>query len=280
MGGTEVAGGATTAGAALHRVPAATGRSLLDGRMVLKVAAAETDGVYTLCFGVTPPGLGPPLHLHALDDQTHYVLEGTYELQCGPDVVTAGPGACVHMPRYTPHTFRNVGDEPARLVELTTPGGIDRYFDAVAHLGALATDLDARNEVGRPYGISFPTHPAAYAEAQPGETRRPILVVPADGGRRIELSGHEATRKLDLSETDGAHSLTEVALPARSSLELDPADRSLVVLREGRLLLEADGDRVEAHRADSVSVRTGIAATVSTGAAPARFLLYAFPGAR
>ena len=174
----------------LH-LPAGEGRPLLDGRMVLKVAAADSGEAYTLCLGVTPPGLGPPLHLHAFDDQTHYVVRGTYELICGPEVVTVGAGACVHMPRYTPHTFRNVGTEPAELVEFTAPGGIDRYFDAVAHLGPVAMDLDARNDAGKPFGISFPDRPGRLPRAAAGRG--------ASIGDVCRRRGRQARRRVRLS---------------------------------------------------------------------------------
>ena len=98
----------------------------------------------------------------------------TYELILGSEVALAGSGACVHMPRFTPHTFRNAGTEPAEIVELSAPGGIDRYFEAVAHLGPVAMDLEARNDVGRPYGISFPESPEDYLEPPPGREPPPL----------------------------------------------------------------------------------------------------------
>ncbi len=98
----------------LRHIPAAEGRPVLDGRLVLKVSADDTGDAYTFLCGHTPPGLGPPLHNHELEDETFYVLRGTYEMQCGPAVIRAEQGAALHMPRYTPHTFRNVGDEPRR----------------------------------------------------------------------------------------------------------------------------------------------------------------------
>lgn len=259
----------------LRLVPAAEGRELLGGRMVLKVSGAETDDAYTLCIGLTPPGLGPPLHVHEQDDQTHYVTRGTYELVCGPDVVIAGPGACVHMPRYTPHTFRNVGDEPAELIEFTAPGGIDRYFDAVAHLGPSAMDLEARNDVGRPFGISFPEHPEAYIEPSPGETRRAATVVAAGEGRRVDLGGHEAICRMEAADTGGSHSLTEVALPAGAVASLGASGAMVLVTLEGAVTVRQNGERVDAAQGDSVAMLSVGEAAVETGDWPARLIAYA-----
>lgn len=258
----------------LAHVPADEGKSLLGGRMQLKVSAAQTNEAYTLCLGLTPPGLGPPLHVHALDDQTHYVLNGTYELVCGPEVTVAGPGACVHMPRYTPHTFRNVGEKPAVLVEFTAPGGIDRYFEAVAHLGPVATDVDARNDVGRPYGISFPDDPEAYLEPPPGEGRRATTIVAAGEGSRIELSGHEATRKLGASDTGGSHALTEVSLPAGATLTFDGSRQIAFVGVEGRFVVAQGDDRAEAAMGDTIAAPAGAELSVATGDGPAKLIYY------
>jgi hypothetical protein len=50
-------------------------------------------------------------------------------------------------PRGVPHAFWNAGDEPARLLEVITPGGFEGYFvrlaeivrpGAVPDMGALA----------------------------------------------------------------------------------------------------------------------------------------------
>jgi hypothetical protein len=106
--------------------------------------------------------------VHEREDETFYVLEGTYDMTCGADVVRVEQGSCVHLPRYIPHTFRNAGDKPAALVEFITPGGIERYFDAVGFLGAEATDLASRSAVAIPFGISFVEDPSAYLEPPPG----------------------------------------------------------------------------------------------------------------
>jgi mannose-6-phosphate isomerase-like protein (cupin superfamily) len=242
--------------------------------MQLKVAAEEVGDAYTLCFGHTPPGLGPPLHLHEFDDQTHYVTKGTYELICGPDVVVAGEGACVHMPRYTPHTFRNVGDDPAELIEFTIPGGIDRYFDAVAHLGAVAADVDARNEVGRSFGMSFPEHPEAYIEPPEGESRRETTVVGAGEGERLDGFEGEAWLKFSAADTGGTHTVTEIALPAGADVLLPMRGWLAAIGLEGAFALHVGDERAEATVGDTIAVGS-VASVRATTDGPARFLVYA-----
>ncbi len=67
--------------------------------MLVKAAAEETGGAYSLIETVNPPDAGPPLHLHHGVDEAFYVLGGTYEFVCGDSSVGAGPGAFVLLPR-------------------------------------------------------------------------------------------------------------------------------------------------------------------------------------
>ena len=272
--GEPAGDGTLHAARTLRHVSAAEGASLLDGRMLLKVAADDSNDAYTLCLGLTPPGLGPPLHLHAFDDQTHYVVRGTYELIIGPEVTLAGSGACVHMPRFTPHTFRNAGTEPAEIVELSAPGGIDRYFEAVAHLGPVAMDLDARNDVGRPYGISFPESPEDYLEPPPGESRRPSTIVDGEEGRPLEWEGCDAICKLDGAATGGSHSLIEVSLPEGGTAALPSAEQAALVVVSGGVVVRAGGEEARAGPSDSVAVRPADEVTVDAEDGPAKLIVY------
>jgi mannose-6-phosphate isomerase-like protein (cupin superfamily) len=70
-----------------------------------------------------PPGYGVPLHVHAMEDELFYVLEGEITLLTAEGAVSAGPGAFVHLPHGVAHGFRNAGAQPARMLVVTTPGG-------------------------------------------------------------------------------------------------------------------------------------------------------------
>ncbi|MCM8748668.1 hypothetical protein NET02_05880 [Thermomicrobiaceae bacterium CFH 74404] len=43
-----------------------------------------------------------------------------------------GPGALVLKPRGIPHAFWNEGPQPARLLEIISPAGFERYFEDLA----------------------------------------------------------------------------------------------------------------------------------------------------
>ena len=46
----------------------------------------------------------------------------------GEGTVPAGAGTCVHVPKGTLHTFKNVGTSPSRVLGVITPGGFERFF--------------------------------------------------------------------------------------------------------------------------------------------------------
>jgi cupin domain len=55
-------------------------------------------------------------------------------LQLGDETLEAGPGELVSKPRGQWHAFWNPADEPARLLEIISPAGFERYFADIAPL--------------------------------------------------------------------------------------------------------------------------------------------------
>jgi quercetin dioxygenase-like cupin family protein len=79
--------------------------------------------------------LAAPLHRHTREDEYSYVLEGRVGALLGDDVVIGGPGDLIFKPRGQWHTFWNAGDEPARLLEIISPAGFERFFAELVELG-------------------------------------------------------------------------------------------------------------------------------------------------
>jgi mannose-6-phosphate isomerase-like protein (cupin superfamily) len=98
--------------------------------------------------------LAAPLHRHAREDEYSYVLEGRMGALLGEEVVFAEAGDLVFKPRNQWHTFWNAGDEPARILEIISPAGFERFFDELVDLGGAGQaeeqsliDLSARYEL-------------------------------------------------------------------------------------------------------------------------------------
>jgi quercetin dioxygenase-like cupin family protein len=125
------------------------------GDVLVKLYAEETGGVISIIEQSFAPGLLLPPHVHE-NDVWLRVLEGEMHARVGDDVVVATRGCWVLKPRHVPHTMWNAGPEPARLTELYTPGGFERFFadlDRRSARGPLM--LDDWNEIGLPHGIRF-----------------------------------------------------------------------------------------------------------------------------
>ena len=105
----------------------------LDMKILLN--SEDTGGAFSALVCVHHPGEGPPPHYHKQQDEYFYVLEGTYEMTVAGETTIAGPGTMVFLPRDTVHTFKNVGDTPAKMLDWSLPGGQDLYFREIHRLG-------------------------------------------------------------------------------------------------------------------------------------------------
>ena len=105
--------------------------------VTLKVVGEDTDGAFLLGEEASPPGGGPPPHIHHREDEIFCVLEGEYEFLVGERTIRARAGSVVYGPRNVPHTFKNVGTTPARMLAFVTPAGFEGFLKEV---GEQATD--------------------------------------------------------------------------------------------------------------------------------------------
>jgi quercetin dioxygenase-like cupin family protein len=139
--------------------PANEGRvfKVLGSDYIIKVPGVETDGAFSMFEGVVPPQSFLPPHIHTREDETFYILEGAIEVQCAGRTFNAQQGATVVLPRNIPHSFRNSGSTPAKLLVTLTPAGFEGFFEEVA--GQLPADQPPDPEklaaIGRKYGLEL-----------------------------------------------------------------------------------------------------------------------------
>lgn len=81
--------------------------------------------------------LAAPLHRHTREDEYSYVLEGRMGALLGDEVVLGQPGDLIFKPRGQWHTFWNAGEEPARILEIISPAGFERFFYELVELGGV-----------------------------------------------------------------------------------------------------------------------------------------------
>jgi quercetin dioxygenase-like cupin family protein len=92
------------------------------GLLTFKVRGEQTNGTFTAFENVIAPKDGPVFHRHANEDESWYVLEGDLRFKLDGEMESAPAGSFVFVPRGVPHAFQNVGDEPARILVMFTPG--------------------------------------------------------------------------------------------------------------------------------------------------------------
>lgn len=77
---------------------------------------------------VAPHTDGPPQHRHARHDEGFYVVSGTVTFTVGTDRHEAPPGTLVMVPPGAPHTFANLTDDTAVMLNTFTPDLYVQYF--------------------------------------------------------------------------------------------------------------------------------------------------------
>jgi mannose-6-phosphate isomerase-like protein (cupin superfamily) len=134
----------TAANIAATGDPAALDRYILD--------SSESNGLIAVVeHRLDPRVLAAPLHRHSREDEYSFVLEGLLGVFQDGDEVVAKPRELVLKPRGRWHTFWNAGDEPLRILELITPGGIEELFRRVAEPGG-EYDPDTLPPLAAAYG--------------------------------------------------------------------------------------------------------------------------------
>ena len=143
-------------------------RFMIDG--------GESGGGFSLVeHPMSPHALAAPLHRHALEDEYSFVLEGRVGAMLGDEVLVAGPGDLVFKPRNQWHTFWNAGDTPARILEIISPAGFEKFFAALVDLGGVTqAEPHALEELCARYQLEM------NPESVPGLVEQHGLLFPGD----------------------------------------------------------------------------------------------------
>jgi quercetin dioxygenase-like cupin family protein len=94
------------------------------------VTGAESAGSYFTLIVDMGPEQGPPPHIHHLEEEQFYVLDGQLTYSVGDQIFEVHTGDFIHIPRGTVHSFKN-GTRPSRLLATFAPAGIEGFFREV-----------------------------------------------------------------------------------------------------------------------------------------------------
>jgi quercetin dioxygenase-like cupin family protein len=126
-----------THGTVLRQIVEGTPYAMLDvfGPTLEFVSGPDDPAAgFWVMRGVVPPGVVVPLHSHN-DAEDFFILAGTQQVLTmgdqGLQWADVNAGDYVHIPAGVPHAHRNVSDEPAVELVVTTPR-LGRFFQEVA----------------------------------------------------------------------------------------------------------------------------------------------------
>lgn len=120
----------------MHEPAEALGRGERDpywfpgGQVIdIKLDGTTTGGAFTLLEVTTDAGGGAPqAHVHTLEDETLFLLEGRVEVTIGLEWREVLPGDVIFFPRDVPHTFTNPGPGRSRGIGVIAPAGLEAFF--------------------------------------------------------------------------------------------------------------------------------------------------------
>ena len=101
-------------------------------RCLIRVSAADTNGVYSLVEIVSDAGDGTPIHIHQNEDEHFIILEGTARIASGDKTFDAAAGTAVTLSKGIPHAWCNLSNSPLRMVVIASPGGIEEILRLIA----------------------------------------------------------------------------------------------------------------------------------------------------
>ena len=117
----------------------------------LRVSSQLLGGHVSIHEGLLAPNELVPPHTHAFDDQCLYVVRGIVHLEIGGEFVGATTGTYVIKPRGVSHALWNPGNEPALVLEISSPGGFESFFN---EMPTASTD-DERIAIMKKHGMTF-----------------------------------------------------------------------------------------------------------------------------
>ena len=140
-----------------------------------RLSSAETGSISIVEHVFSPGALVPP-HTHTLEDEISNVVEGELGFRSDGKEVSLGAGGYIVKPRGELHSMWNAGSTPARMIEIISPAGFEKYFvelaEAVAAAGRVP-DPSTMGAIAGRFGLSFdlsevPDLVARYGLIAPG----------------------------------------------------------------------------------------------------------------
>lgn len=129
--------------------------------VVFKLWGEDTNGYVSVVEHPFEVGALVEPHLHTREDEYSIVTEGAIGFRSGDREVVLEAGGYITKPRGEVHAMWNAGSTPARMIEIISPAGLEKFFRDIADLfeaGRPPTMQDMAVLAGN-YGVRFEEPP-------------------------------------------------------------------------------------------------------------------------
>ena len=127
---------------------------------VVKAGTKQTNGALSVMELVIGPKQGPAPSPAQSRGRALVRAGGGVPVQGRRRVFRASTGGMAFGPRGIPHGFQNVRDEPGRLLIVTTPAGVEGFFQDFA----AKANPELLAEIGLAYGVEFVGPPLSLSD--------------------------------------------------------------------------------------------------------------------
>jgi quercetin dioxygenase-like cupin family protein len=94
----------------------------LNSLNVVMATSESTGGAFSLVHHTAPPGHATPYHLHHVEDEAFFVLDGEFTFIGEGKKTVLGAGGYIFLRRNIPHGIRCTSSAPSTMLILAMPG--------------------------------------------------------------------------------------------------------------------------------------------------------------
>jgi mannose-6-phosphate isomerase-like protein (cupin superfamily) len=103
---------------------------VLAGVVMKRLLSGEqTAGQFCLFENRSDGNTTTPIHVHAKDDETVYIIEGELTAVIDSQPRRLAAGESTFLPRGIPHQLMNTSGNPCRYILIGTPAVFDRFLE-------------------------------------------------------------------------------------------------------------------------------------------------------
>jgi uncharacterized cupin superfamily protein len=129
--------------------------NILGHEVTAKIHSWDGNNNYVFRM-VSPPGSGIPPHVHTIEDELVYILEGELEVMIGGDTFKASAGDCLNFVRTVPHAYTITGSTNAKTLWYVSPGkSFEDFFGELSKFPPGPPDIEMLNSLCEKHGMKF-----------------------------------------------------------------------------------------------------------------------------